>query len=57
VIKPTFKADIVLGHIKIETFYRFRDGKMIGCGRATHYDKDGKIIKVVEDEYGHLYWS
>jgi hypothetical protein len=48
----TFKVDVVLGRIKIDSFFRFEGDKMFGCCRATHYDKHGNVTKITESETG-----
>ena len=41
--KPFFKTAILYGKVEISSWLEYKDGKFIGMGGATYYDKDGNV--------------
>lgn len=47
--EPTFRMEILFGHIEIVTTERREGNKLILGGYAIHYDRDGKETHRTED--------
>lgn len=38
------RCSVVFGHVEVRSWIEYDQGRFVGMGSATHYDREGKII-------------
>ena len=57
-VKIKFKTAIQYGHVKLDGFYKFEEGRMVYYGYRIEYDQSGKEINRTKPEpLGSMWWE